>query len=320
MKTHVRGKFFVIAALIAAAAVGCGSKDGGSGVPASAKGAMALLPGDADMYIGFDFASMRSSGLYKQYAPMIMQAAAKDLAKLKEACGLDPLEKVGTVVAAIKGDKESPDVTAVMNGFTKDELFNCAQKQATQDGTQVKVDGDYLESTKDDTTTGMLSVGDQFLIHVKPHGKTSKDELVQMSKISSDKSAAGSKSLNDLLSKVNSGATLWIALKGDAALAADAPVKFKVGAASLKVTDGLAIDLQATLSSEAEAKELADKAKEAIGQAKSLEFIDDGSADSSGADIHIKASITGDQLKKLGSQFGGMLGGMGGRHHGGMDE
>jgi hypothetical protein len=317
MKTHVRGKVLVLAALLAAAA--CGSKDSG-GVPASAKGAMALLPGDADMYVGMDFASMRSSGLYKQYAPMIMAAAAKDLAKLKDACGIDPLEKVGTVVAAIKGDTSAPDVTATMTGFTKDELYNCVQKQAAADGTTVKVDGDYLESTKDDTTTGMLAVGDQFLIHVKPHGKTSKDELVQMSKIAADKSAAGSASLQTLLGKVNSGATIWFALKGDSAIAKDAPLKFKVGAASIKITDGLEADLQATMSSEAEAKELADKAKEQMEPAKSMGFLESFSADASGADIHIKASISGEQLKKLVEQFGGMFGGMGGRHHGGMDE
>ena len=320
MKTHVRGKVLLIAALAAGTAIGCGSKGGGAGVPEGAKGALAMLPGDADTYMGIDFGALKSSALFKEYEPMLQAAMAGKLGDFKAKCGIDPADVSGTVVIASKGDEDTSETTMVLTGLKKDQVFSCVQKMVGDSGATVKVDGDYMEISKDDTTGGVLAVGDALLGHVKRHAKDTKDALVAMSKRPADQSAAGSKSLNDLLAKVNSSATLWVALKGDSAAARSVPQKFKVGALSVKLTDGIAVDAQATLSSEAEAKELADKAKEGISQAKTLEFIDDGSADADGADIHIKASITGDQLKKLASQFGGMMGGMGGHHHGGLDE
>jgi hypothetical protein len=308
---------FVFAALLAAAAA-CGSKGGGAGVPDSAKGALAMLPGDADVYFGLDAGALKSSALFKEYQPMIMAAIGDKLGQVKAKCGFDPFDAAASVVGAMKGDAESSDTTIVISGFKKDQVFPCIQKTAADDGGQVKIDGDYAEMTKDDTTAGLLAVGDDLLFHAKKHAKTSKDELVALSKLPADKSAAGSKSLNDLLAKVNSGATLWVAAKGDSAAAASVPQKFKVGALSIKVTDGLAMDAQATLSSEAEAKSLVDTAKQQLGTAKEMGLFDDFSAEANGADIHFKLSITGDQLKKLASQFGGMMGM--GRHHGGMDE
>src|SRR5579862_2108468 len=199
MKTHVRGKVFLIAALAAATAIGCGSKDGGSGVPEGAKGALAMLPGDADVYMGVDFASLKSSALFKQYEPMIMSALGSKLADAKAQCGFDPLEQAGTVVIAMKGEKDAADVTAVITGFKKDQVMPCLTKMKPDDGSTVKVDGDYAEITKDDTVGGILAVGDVLLFRTNMHHKLTKDDLVGQSKLAADKSAAGSKSLSDLL-------------------------------------------------------------------------------------------------------------------------
>jgi hypothetical protein len=317
MKTQVRRWVLVAAALCAVAAFGC-SKDsgGGAGGAAAAKGALGVLPKDAEVVMGIDFASLRSSALYKQYAPMFMAAAGDKLAKFKSTCGFDPIEQVGTLTAAVKGDKSDQDATILVTGFPKDKLIDCIKKAAAADGKadQVKIDGDYIEATTPKGQVGMLLTNDGILIHKTPGGFATKDALVAQSKQAADASLAGSKPFMDVFGKVDTKSSLWFVVNGNAASMKSAPVSVKIAYGSLKLTDGLAADVTATMNSEADAKQLGEMAKSQLGQVKGAGMLQDATADVSGSDVHIKASMTKEQLEMIASMAKSAMGAFG---HGG---
>jgi hypothetical protein len=322
MKTQVRRWVLVVAALSAVAAFGC-SKDsgGGAGGSAGAKGALGMLPKDADVVMGVDFASLRSSALYKEYSPMLISAMGDKLAKFKDTCGFDPIEQIGTLTAGVKGDKADQDVTMVVTGFSKDKVVDCLKKAAEKEGkgNEVKIDGDYVEIAAPKGTVGALFTDAGILIHKTASGFATKDALVAQSKQAADASPAGSKTFMDVFGKVDTKSGFWFVANGNAPQMQSSPVKMKVAWGSIKVSDGLSADIAATMNSEADAKQIVDMAKAQLDQVKGAGMLQDASAEASGADIHIKASMTKEQLEMIASMaksamgaFGGAHGGMGG--------
>lgn len=311
MKTQVGRKVSIVAALIAAAAIGC-SKDKGSSSEgaAAAKGSLGMLPKDADIVMGINFGALRSSDLYKQYAPMLMKAMGDKLDKFKAECGFDPVESIGSMTMGIKGAKGDQDVTVVITGFKKDQLIDCVKKVGDKDGKKVTVDGDYIQVDSPKGPMGMLFVGDSILAHKTPTGTSTKDELIAMSKQAADASPAGSKAFMDVFGKVDSGAGIWFVANGSAAAMKDSPFQFKVAYGSIKVTDGLAADITATMNSEADAKQVVDMAKAQLDQVKGAGMLQDASAEAKGADAHITASVSKEQLEMMASMAKGMLGGL----------
>lgn len=319
MKTQVRRNISIVAALIAATALGC-SKDKGSDSAgaAASKGALAMIPKDSDVVMGINFGALRSSDLYKQYAPMLMKAMGDKLSQFKTACGFDPVESIGSMTMGIKGAKGDQDVTVVVTGFKKDQMTDCVKKMGDKDGKKVTIDGDYMEVDSPKGPMGILFVGDTMLAHKTPTGSATKDQLIAQSKQAADASAAGSKAFMDVFGKVDSGAGIWFVANGSAPQMKDSPFQFKVAYGAVKITDGLAADFTATMNSEADAKQVVDMAKAQLDQVKGAGMLQDASADASGADVHIKASVSKDQLEMMASMAKGMMGGL--RGGGGGDD
>lgn len=325
MKTQVRRWVLVAAALCAVAAFGCSKdKGGGAGGSASAKGALGMLPKDADVVMGVDFASLRSSALYKEYAPMLMSAMGDKLAKFKDACGFDPIEQLGTLTAGVKGAKGDQDATIVVTGFAKDKVVDCLKKAAEKEGKgdQLKIDGDYVEIAAPKGTVGLLFTDAGILVHKTATGFATKDALVAQAKQAVDQSPAGSKTFMDVFGKVDTKAALWFVANGNAPQMQDSPIKMKVAYGSIKISDGLSADVSATMNSDADAKQVADMAKAQMDQVKSAGMIQDASAEASGSDVHIKASMTKDQLEMIASMAKSAMGafGRGGGGMGGGDD
>ncbi len=316
MKTHVRRMVLVVAALVAVTAFGCSKDGGGSGGgagAASAKGALGMLPKDVDIVMGVDFASLRSSALYKKYAPMLMAAVGDKLAKFKDACGFDPVEAAGSLTAGVKGDKGDQDVTMIVTGFKKDQVVDCMKKAAEKEGKSgdLKIDGDYVELNTPKGAMGMLFVGDTLLVHKTATAFFTKDQLIAQSKQAADASPAGSKAFMDVYDKVDTKSALWFIVNGSAPSMKNSPVQAKIAFGSIKVTDGLAADITARMNNEADAKQVGDMAKSQLDQVKGAGMIDEASADVSGSDVHIKASMSQAQLEMIASMAKGAMGAFG---------
>ena len=320
MKTQVRRWVLVAAALCATAAFGCSKDSGSGGGAAGASGALAMLP-KSDVVMGIDFGSLRSSALYKEYSPLLMQAMGDKLAQFKDACGFDPIEQLGTLTAGVSGAKGDQDATIIVTGFAKDKVVDCLKKTAEKQGKsdQLKIDGDYIEIAAPKGTIGMLFTSSGILVRKTATGFATKDQLVALTKLDAKDSMAGSQILKDAMAKIDTKAGLWFVANGNAPQMQDAPVKFKVVAGSIKVTDGLSADISGTMNSEADAKQLADMAKSQMDQVKGAGMIQDASAEANGADVHIKVSMTKDQLEMIASMAKSAMGAFG-RGGGGMPE
>jgi hypothetical protein len=244
---------------------------------------------------------------------MIMSALGDKLSKFKDTCGFDPIEQAGTFTAGVKGAKGDQDVSMVVTGFAKDKVVDCIKKAAEKDGKtgDVKIDGDYVEISTPKGTMGLLFTDAGILFHKTATGFATKDALVAQSKLSGDASLASSKIFTDALGKIDTKGGIWFVANGASPAMADSPFKAKVFYGAVKITDGLAADVYATMNSEADAKQLADMAKSQMDQVKGAGMLQDASAEAKGADVHITVSMTKDQLETIAGMMKGMLGGLG---------
>jgi hypothetical protein len=328
MITQVRRWVLVMGAAVALSFTGCKKDKGGGGGAggagaAAAHGALQMMPKDADLVMGINFGSLKSSALFKKYEPMMKQAMGSKLEEFKGKCGFDPLEKFGTLTMAMKGTKDDAAVTGVISGFDRAQVTDCLKKFAADksdgEAKEVKVDGDTVTLTGGKEPMTFRFVGDSILF-AKQKGSdqpVGKDGLETIAKQGEGDSILGSPAFMEVYKKINTDDSLWFVLRGDAAITADAPVKFKAAWGSVAVTDGLALDASVRMNSADEAKQAAEMGNSQLGQVKGM-FLKEASLSADGADVRLKASMTGEQIESLAGMMKGMMGGgMGGGGMGG---
>jgi hypothetical protein len=321
-----RPRTIVLALALVASASACkkDAKPGtGAGIVAEAggdglKSTLRLFPKDADAVVGINFGKVRDSALYKKYEPAIVKAAGEDLAKLKEACGADPIAKLGNVVVAIKSDGKQ--MTSVIRGLDKATATKCAQKAAEMakakgEDASVVIDGNYLEMKKGaEPGVGVLFIDDTTMVSaMKDEKGLPKAELEAIAKgLPEAESLAGSSGFTDVVAKTDTSDALWFVLNGASPAMQQSPMKFQSAYGSLEITDGLAIDGNARFDSEATAKTNADTLKAQVEQAKANpmfgNFVSDVTIDQKGSDVSLKIKFSQQQLESIGSMIGPMLG------------
>src|SRR5690348_5586141 len=73
------------------------TKSAGAGAMIQGGEDLALIPSDSEVVLGFNFAQLQQSALWKQFSPKLMEKVAGDLAEFKAKCGFDPIEKFKSV-------------------------------------------------------------------------------------------------------------------------------------------------------------------------------------------------------------------------------
>jgi hypothetical protein len=307
----------MIAALVATMALlvaaGCdkgkagGGGAGGAGAAAGSPAgrALAALPADVDAVIGLSGSSLRSSGLYKKYQPMLMEAAGDEIAKVKDKCGFDPTQKVDQVVIALKGE-QGEAVTVVAQGLTKAELGGCLEKFAAEKGGKVITDGNVMvvEKADSDKPMTLLWLDDKTVMMAKRGEGDGGKEVLQALAAGKD-TLTSSKAFMDVINNVNTGASVWFVSNGKSPMAAKVPTKFLAAYGTVQVKDGLDIDMAMRFETEAEAKQLADMAQGQVGQLKSSPFggmIGEIKIEAKGKDVAFKTSMTAAQIDQI-AQF-----------------
>jgi hypothetical protein len=317
-------RLIVIALALVAATAAC-KKEGPAGAGGASgsdlKSNLTLFPKDTDVLVGINFNKIRESALWKKYEPQLLKAAGDDLAKMKEACGADPLAKVQGATIAIKGEK---NVTMVISGLDKATAAQCATKAAEKAKAEGKdvtaiVDGNYIEVKKaGEENMGALFVNDTTLIAAQRDGKgLTKAELEVLAKgLPEAESLAGHAEFKDILSRTDTGDAIWMAASGTAEMFQSAPVKFKSAFGSIEVSDGVKLDGSARMESEDVAKQTAEGAKAQVAQLKSSMFgsmIGDVQVNQKGPDVQVTASLSQQQIDSIAAMVGPALGGgMGG--------
>lgn len=300
------------------AAGALGALPGGSNASADD---LALLPADSEVVLGFNFAQLQQSALWKEFAPKIKEKMAASMAEMKAACGFDPLDSVKSFSIGMRGLGEgTPDGVLVVHGPSKTAVMACSDKlkaEAAKNGSEVNFDGDVI-TVKDKTgnTTALTFVNDTTMIGVIGAKGTKEGVKAAAAGNSGLKSSA---TFMDMYSKIKPSQSMWMLMNGNSpalSKASSMGVKPKAVFGSLNVTDGLAVDVRVRLGTPEEATQLANMAKGQTGNAQVKAMFDKLEVTTEGSDAKIAVAMSSQKLHALigmvGGMFGGMLGGAGG--------
>ncbi|HLU68374.1 MAG TPA: hypothetical protein VKZ63_18950 [Kofleriaceae bacterium] len=316
---------FAAVAVLALAAAGCEKKDenkagGASGAAGAAaavpsKTGFAVFPADSKVIVGINVASARSSALWAKYKDQIEKATGGELAELKAACGIDPIAQAQTVIFG--GNPNGPqggDVVAVVKGFERSAMKSCGEKMAAKEGKQLAVvdEGNLSQYTVDGEVVWAAWLDDSTVVFAP-----NKDKAYVEARAKGEAGLTESAPIMALLKSVDTSAAIYLAADASvagqgAAMAPGAQGMF----ASLRLTDGLAIDAGVRFDTADNAKNLTTMATTQLSQMKgSLPPPFNSIAEKAvikqvDKDLVVQLSLTGAELEQVGQAVSGMAGGM----------
>jgi hypothetical protein len=271
-----------LAVALVAFTVGCG---GGS--KARTQEALGYLPANAQVVIGFNADAMSDP---------FASAFVKDLESepfyraWRSACGVEPIKAVERITIAVTNVDDKSGVL-VVQGKELDKLVECTAKQE-QD---LRRDGDVLLFKSGDGTTAMLLVNDRTLVGVFGPGVTAA-EVREVAKGGS--SVASDEQFAALISKIDTGDTLWLAARGKLLGELEMPGMISVGA-SVDLGERISAKAIVRFDDEASAKALAKMARSALdGDLDKVDVSQDA------GDVSINVSFSRYDTRKLMRKLG----------------
>lgn len=314
----------VVALGLGAGACDSGKKEAGKGASSASNSDLAMLPADSEIVLGLNFAQLRQSGLWKQYAPKFMEEASSGLNEFKTACGFDPIEAVSSMSMGMKGAGEDDfNGVIVVHGPDKAKVTACmpkAKEEAAKNGTEITQDGDvFLVKDKRGQTSAFTFIDNDTIVgSMGP--QASKATLLTATKGGSG--LGTSPTFTEMYSKMNTKDSLWALVNGNASFmkqAEKAGIKPKAVFGSVNVTDGLTLDLRIRMATADEAKNFVSMAQGQIGNDQIKSMFDKLEVTADGNDAKFGVALSKQKLENLVGMMGGMLGGMLGGGMGGGD-
>jgi hypothetical protein len=322
------GWLVAVVAIVGMGAAACKKKDdaknaassdgkliGPPGQVAAASDDLALLPADSEVVLGFNFAQLQQSALWKEYSPKLKEKMSGGLAEMKAACGFDPLDALKSFSIGMRGlDGGKPDGVLVVHGPSKAKVMGCSDKlkaEAAKNGSEVVIDGDvFTVKDKSGSNVALTFVNETTMVGVIGEKGTKEGVKAALSAGSGLKSSSA---FMEMHSKIKPGQSLWMLINGNSPALGKASamgVKPKAVFGSLNVTDGLALDLRVRLGTPEEATQLVNMAKAQTGNAQVKAMFDTLDVATEGSDAKVTVAMSNQKLKGLIGMVGGMLGGM----------
>jgi hypothetical protein len=301
---------------------GGGAAGGGKG-PAGAQAAVpsktgfAVFPGDSQFVVGINLASARSSGLWAKYKDKVEAQMASEFAELREACGIDPIGQVQTIIAAGKqGGGGEPDAVVVMKGLQRGALKTCGEKMAAKEGKKLTVteEGNLANYVVDDKNIWAAWLDDSTVV-IAPE----KDKAYVSARAAGEGGLAEGSPVMALLKSVDTSAAIYFAadtamMGPQAAMMQGAKGIF----GSLKLTDGLAIDAGLRFDTPDNAKKMTEMVNQQVGAMKGQlppqfkSVVDKAVIKQVDKDMVVQLSLSGAELEQLAQALEGMKGMLGG--------
>ncbi len=330
----------LVTLMIAALAVGACGKDGGGaggaggaakGSPAAkaAEAAQSVFPQDTKMMIGVSIKQLRDSKLWKQFGEKALTSDSdmkEGMALLKEKCGLDPLALLDSVKIGITSF-EPPSMVIVLGGtFDQTKIHDCFKLVAEKEGKKLSIAVDEKTkiaeySVEGETDKAYAAWLDGAIAFIGDEDKI-KDRAALAGLLESKTSIKDNKELSDLLSKTDTGATLFAAggiagIPGvdQAAAMAGGEVPTALWG-SLSYSKDLKLDLGIRYTTPEAAKKNTDMANAGLTDAKKNPMLAGliggikATFTAEGSDTRAKIEISEKDLDTLVAQATMMLGGM----------
>lgn len=263
---------------------------------------LSYMPKDSSVIVSISVARARTSGLFKKYREKIMSDTGKDMAAIKNACGIDMMVDMSNIVFALGKDHNATDDTIFgMEGhFDQKKIEDCVIKMGG------KVEGNVLISPDGEPLNTYWAANDTILVS---KGHTS--DVIKSAKNGSN--AKQNRELMDLIDQVDSNATLWVAgmVPAEAAGMMGAMGKPpKSGYLSLELGSGVDAKVGLLFNTEDEAKGMSTMLEMVLQMGKQQEgmgdLLEDVSSTLADKTMTINASFSDaqlDQLAAIGSKF-----------------
>jgi len=278
---------------------------------------LGLLPVDSEAVMGINFSQLQASALWKKFVePQMMKGDfPSKLAQFKDKCGFDPMAAITSLAIGMKGvGGDNPDGVVVVHGAGKKQSLDCFDKmkdEAKKSGDDITRDGDVvLVKSKKGETVAITFVNDTTAVAVVGPN-ASKDGALKAAKGGS--TLKSSPAFVEMYSKINTKASLWMLINGNAKVfdkAASMGVKPKAVFGSVNVTDGLSVDVRMRLESADQATQMANAFR---GQLQAFQsMVDKMDIGNDGADVKVSVAMSQVKLEALVKNLMGMFGNMGG--------
>ena len=300
-------------------AAGGGGAKGAAGAKAAvpSKTGFAVFPGDSQFVVGVNLASARSSGLWAKYKDKVEAQMASEFAELREACGIDPIGQVQTIIAAGKqGGGGEPDAVVVMKGLQRASLKTCGEKMAAKEGKKLTVteEGNLANYVVDDKNIWAAWLDDSTVV-IAPE----KDKAYVSARAAGEGGLAEGSAVMALLKSVDTSAAIYFAadtamMGPQAAMMQGAKGIF----GSLKLTDGLALDAGLRFDTPDNAKKMTEMVNQQVGAMKGQlppqfkTLVEKAVIKQVDKDMVLQLSLSGAELEQLAQALEGMKGMLGG--------
>ncbi|HEX9102582.1 MAG TPA: hypothetical protein VF997_10275, partial [Polyangia bacterium] len=302
-----------------------------------AKEDLALVPKETDIILMANVKRMRDTAMWRKVLDVRDSdpQAKKDYDDFVAKCALDPFKQIDSVFVGFpQGGGEQKEFAAILRGtFNEQKLVECAREQAKKDGRDVTTT-DY--NGKKLYTDNQKAEAWATFLDAKTAVVGGKEWVKKVVDLAANKgeSAKSNGELAALLKRARTSDALWGAglvpqstrdsFKNDPRLSSAASMKDIFG--SVDFASGVKSELNVDTGSEADAKDLAAKATEQVGEIKKspqfmmmglAQYLDGIKIDNKAATFHLTVNYNQQQVddlinrvKGLLKSFGGAMGGM----------
>lgn len=260
---------------------------------------LGFLPLDAELVMGLDIDSVRTSPLWPVIAPRITAAAGAQLAAFQQMCGFDPMSTVHRIRLGLKNLKaEKPEGVIVISGLDRPALMSCLAKASNG---AALIEGDYVtfDAAKTGGTQAAFAFVDASTVVVALGPTANKAQLKTV--LASGAPLRGSPAFTDLLVKTDVEASLWGMMNANSSmfdqLAAGIGTKPKAAFGSVHLGPGMTLNMHIRLDTPAAAQQLSTMVNSQAGMARG--FVTKMDITTDAADVVVAVGMDDQQLNAL---------------------
>lgn len=205
--------------------------------------ALAMMPADTELVLELDVARLRRSILWERIEPWLRQQGGATLDEVARMCDFDPLGALDTMLLGARGIGGSVEMTLFVRGFQERKTEGCLEAAAAGarergEDKRLRVDGNRMVLLDGGRVTLVFEFVDartMLLASANSHF----DDDIRLDEALARRDRGGlepSSPLHRLVGRVDTAATLWMAIAGDASLLRSMP--FHVGGVRLELHAG----------------------------------------------------------------------------------
>ncbi len=267
---------------------------------------LGFLPADAEIVMGLDVDSVRTSALWPHLSAKITASAGSQLAAFQQQCGFDPMSTVHRIRLGIKNLKaDKPEGVLVISGLDRPQLMGCLVKGGT-----ALIEGDFVtfEAAKNNGTQAAMAFVDASTVVVSLGPTANKAQVKTV--LASGAPLRSSAAFTALFGKTDVEASLWGVMNSNSSmfdqLAAGIGTRPQAVFGSVRLNPGMTVNMHMRLDTPAAATQLAGMANSQLGMARG--FVTKLDVTTEASDVVVAVAMDDQQLNALIMMVAGQLG------------